>query len=289
MVELTEAIKSSIRYAQEGIRTMIPARVVSIEYDQQKATVEIMVQRRDYNGTVTTVRPVVSVPVITFGADTGQLSFPVKPGDLGHVICMDRSIDRYIFSEGTAPIDPADRRCHKLPDAVFVPGLRTYPRAYGIDPTKTVLRHNAGENNANNPGENSLHLHPVGDTEGSVLSANRHTPDLCTIKMLQDGGVVITANEGNSNLSRVTMAADGSITIDANEGTVITMIQGGDININTQANVNVTTGGNANIDASNIVMQGGGEKMLSDASVNHATGLPHGSGCSTIQGSGGST
>lgn len=290
MTDLIDLIKASGSHLQEGIRTMIPARLVSIDYATQRATVEVLIQRRDYNGVVQTLPPITGVPIHTNCEDTGQLSFPVKPGGLGHLIVSDRSIDRYIYSDGVQPTDPADRRMNNITDAVFVPGLRTFPTAYGIDPTRTVLRHNAGVNGVANPGENELALHPVGDDEAITLQGNKNTNELCSIKMNQDGSISITSDEGNSLLSRIHLKNDGSISIDASDGTNISMVQGGKITINTSTEVEVNSAtcdvncsGTVTVDGSTIVLNGGsGGGVVTASSINIAIGVPQTDASGTV-------
>ena len=290
MTNLTEVIKAFIEGNNRVLRTTIPAKIISLDYDIQKATVESLIQRRDDDGSVHDVAVMLGIPLQTMCANSGQLSFPIAEGDTGLLMVSDNSIDRLIYSDGTKTVDPADQRTHSLSDAIFLPGLRMYSQAYGIDQTKVVLRHNAGINNANNEGENAIHLHTVGDTEAIVLGGNRHTDQLATIKINQDGSIKITADEGNSLLSEFHLRPDGSIFISANDGTNIEMIQGGDITVNSPGKVQVnckTSDVNAStlatIDAPGIHLNGSSGKVLTTESINPCTGVPFSNGSSTVK------
>ncbi len=73
-------------------------------------------------------------------ASGGYLTFPVQPGNKGHVTVFDRSIDRW-RARGEAG-DPRLRHTHNRIDGVFTPGLRDKSRAIpNFDQAAAVLEH----------------------------------------------------------------------------------------------------------------------------------------------------
>lgn len=103
------------------LRVCMPAKVVEVHGPQHVDVLPLLRQR---------VRDVVlDYPVVTgalvcmpVGGDF-RLSWALKPGDTGVMLCADRSLDAYAASDGTTPVDPADARAHQLTDAIFIPGL----------------------------------------------------------------------------------------------------------------------------------------------------------------------
>ena len=289
MSSLLQAIKTIIADNEWNKRTCIPAKVLSIDNDTQECVVQVMLKTAEVGDIVLDIPPIESVPLLNLSSGTGQFSNPVVGGTLGLLVISDRILDEYLLSDGSKPVEPSLRRSHSLSDAVFIPGLYPYSKSLGTDPRLTVMRHNAGINNASNPGENAVHLHPIGDQEAIVIGGNRHTDQLATIKVNQDGSIKITSDEGNSSLSEFHMKNDGSIVINANGGTNITLTQAGDITVLTPAAVSVvsatadvTCTGNVTVDGAQIHFNGSDGGSVNANHINHVTGLPHGDGSSTV-------
>lgn len=277
-----------------GLNTAIPGRIIEYDENQQKATVQPTIQRLLFSGERVNPQPISGVPVVFPSANTGILSFPIVPNDKVLLIFSQRSIDRWVFGEGESPIDPKDRRKHDRADCIAIPGMYTYNSARGSNPNETVLRHNAAANNSENPGEQAIHLHPTGDSEAVVVYGNKHTDQLATIKINQDGSIILTSDEGNSLKSEIKMNPDGSVQINANNGTSINMIQGGNITIDSPSQVQVNCGsadvnasGDVTVDGSNVILNGGGGGgVVTSSNINHCTGLPHGDASSTVSSDG---
>lgn len=289
-IGLDDVLTAYFNQYAAGLNTAIPGRIIEYNADQQKATVQPTIQRVLLSGDRIDPQPISGVPVVFPSANSGILSFPIVPNDKVLLIFSQRSIDRWVFGEGQEPIDPKDRRKHDRADCIAIPGMYTYSSALGSNTNQTVLRHNAIPNNGQNPGENSVHLHPTGDSEAVVLYGNQYTDQLATIKINQDGSIIITSDEGNSLKSEIKMNPDGSIRINANDGTSIDMAQGGDVIINTptQVQVNCSTAdvnasGLVTVDGSEIHLNGSGGGVLTQESINPITGLPYPDGSSTVK------
>ncbi len=66
------------------------------------------------------------VPVRWPRTGAGYITFPLVPGDTGHVVFTDRCLGQWLLTGNPgAPVDPLNGRTHSLGDAVFEPGLHT--------------------------------------------------------------------------------------------------------------------------------------------------------------------
>jgi Phage protein Gp138 N-terminal domain len=265
MIQLSDAIKLQLNARLDHLHTAFPATIVSYDANTQKASVQPMIERLDSNGESTKPAVINGVPILFPSAGTGILSFPIKTGDHVLVVVSDRSLDNYMFSDGSITINPEDRKTHDISDAIAIPGLYPYQLARGINVENVVLRMNATANNAQNPGENSLHLLPIGKTEAIILHANQYNGNHSVIKILQNG----------------------DIHLDTLQGTNIQLTQAGDVTVNTPTKVVVNSGGNTEVNAGgdctivadgnvNLKGSGGGAigGVISSLSINELTGLP---------------
>lgn len=289
-IALEDVLNAFIEQYAASLNTAIPGRIITYDPETQKATVQPTIQRVLNSGDIINPQPIAGVPVIFPSGNSGILSFPIVPNDKVLLVFSQRSIDRWVFGKGEDPINPRDRRKHDRADCVAIAGLYPYAKALGSYPTQTVLRHNATENLAENPGEHSLTLHPTGESEGVSLKANKYSDQLSSITMYQDGSIIITSDEGNSLKSEIKMNPDGSVLINANNGTSINMTQGGDIVIDspTQVQVNCATADVnastiATIDAPQVHLNGAGGGILTTESINPLTGTPFPSGSTTVK------
>jgi len=265
MITLNNVIKSQLNARIDHLHTNFPATIVSYDANTQKASIQPMIERLDSNGD--SVKPAVinGVPIVCLSAGTGVLSFPVRVGDHVLVVVSERSLDNYMFSDGASTVNPEDRKTHDMSDAIAITGLYPYQLALGIDVENVVLRMNATANNTQNPGENSLHLFPIGKTEAIMLHANQYNGNHSIIKMFQNG----------------------DIHLDTLQGTNIQLTQAGDVTVNTPTKVVVNSGGNTEVNAGGdctivaggqVVLEGSGGGtiggVISSLSINELTGLP---------------
>lgn len=279
MITLSNAIKSQINSRLDHLHTSFPATIIEYDAATQKATIQPMIERLDSSGDSFKPAPIHGVPILFPSAGTGILSFPVKSGDHVLVVVSERSLDNYLYSDGTNPLNPEDRKTHDMSDAIAIPGLYPYQLARGINTDDVVLRMNATANNAQNPGENSLHLMPIGKTEAIVLHANQYNGNHSVIKILQNG----------------------DINIDTLQGTNILLTQAGDVTVNTPTKVIVNSGGNTEVNAGGdckvvangqVTLQGSGGSgplagVVTKNSINEITGLPFADGSTDVKASNG--
>ena len=169
---LPDLIEAVVEHYLWDLHTCIPAKVISVDYAKQKASVQPMIKDRDKDAGFTSKglqdQAIINgVPLVFPSANTGILSFPIKAGDIVALYFTERSIDNWVGSDGANSVDPDDFRKHNYNDAIAVVGLTTFKKALGIHPTDTVLRFNA--NTAN---ENKVVLKANGDVE--ITSPTKH-------------------------------------------------------------------------------------------------------------------
>lgn len=129
--DLGEALDALMGGLQAEIHTCLPGIVQ--KYSGGKADV-LPAFRRAYRdedgGEVVVSYPVVTnVPVMTPRGGGAYVSIPLKKGDPVVLICSQRSMDRYLETDGSAPVDPADARMHHITDAWCYPGGGTFRNA----------------------------------------------------------------------------------------------------------------------------------------------------------------
>ena len=119
---LIEVLDSIIDRHLYEMHTSLPAEIVSYDHGKNLAKVRPMLKRKYKSQDEAVELPIISnVPIAFQRMGNGHLRIPVNPGDTGHVIFNERSIDGWLQSGGI--IDPNDTRKHSLNDAVFYPGL----------------------------------------------------------------------------------------------------------------------------------------------------------------------
>ena len=132
-------ILSAIRQQSVNTFTSIPGKVVSIKGNL--VTVEITI-KRTVNNKATPYPLIHNVPLRreAVGPES-YLHFPVEKGTTGMIIFSQRSLERWIDSDGQTAVDPSDLRIHDISDATFWPGLM--PKRKAVPTSKNaVLRHN---------------------------------------------------------------------------------------------------------------------------------------------------
>lgn len=160
---LTEILDSSISYHLDDLHTMLPAKIITIDYTTRKVSVQPLIKKRKRDGDndakgLQDMAIIQNVPLVTPCSKLAMLSIPVKVGDEVLIGFFERSVDNYLYGDGTAPIDPQDYRKHDYNDAVAIIGLNTFKSAIGLHPEDTVLMMNVGTGQ-----ECKLSLKPSGD------------------------------------------------------------------------------------------------------------------------------
>lgn len=198
---LSGLARSLIEQVQADLHTCLPARVLSIDTDQQRVTVQPTIKARytDADGSdlgLQDMPPIPNVQLVFMGSDHATMTFPVKVGSKVLLFFCERSLDNFSYSDGSSSVDPADLRMHDYNDAFALCGMFTFPTALGMHPEDTVIRMNAGEYN-----ESKLSFKPNGDIVfDSSTNLTINTQNATTINASSDitlnavGDATVTAN-----------------------------------------------------------------------------------------------
>lgn len=137
--DLFEVIKEIVRWQLSELNTAIPGRVLRYDHERQEAEVQPLIKRRLKDGRVLSRAPITGVPVVFPAAGGGIITFPVEVGDTVLLVFSQRSIDRWVNSDG-GEVDPLDNRQHAISDAIALPGLYTFPNALASDPERVIIK-----------------------------------------------------------------------------------------------------------------------------------------------------
>lgn len=144
---LVEVLRAALDSKIGEVHTCLPAKVELYDETQQKVNVKPLLKRTvidDAGGEIVEVLPVVqSVPVVFPRAGGFFITMPIRVGDFVALFFSERSLDRWIVSDG-ADADPVDVRTHDLSDAIAVPGLYPFSAALDADPDDMVLGKEGG-------------------------------------------------------------------------------------------------------------------------------------------------
>lgn len=125
---LEEALRVAIGSSLANVHTAMPARVESYDVATQKCSVQPLVMNvlRPIEGDdIKEVLPIINdVPVMFPRGGGFFVSLPIAVGDFVLLVFNERSIDKFVTSDGNVT-DPVDVRQHNLSDAVAIPGF--YP------------------------------------------------------------------------------------------------------------------------------------------------------------------
>ena len=126
---LTDAIRAAVSAALRGLFTALPASLTK-DSDGHTSTAQsnILGLIRKDDGTMEqkALPPFDTIPVHFSGGGRMVSTHPVKTGDDGILLFMDRAIDSWHQAGGQQA--PIDAREHHLSDAVFLNGLRADPK-----------------------------------------------------------------------------------------------------------------------------------------------------------------
>jgi hypothetical protein len=137
--DLFQVITEIVRWQLAELNTAIPARVLSYDPATQSADVQPLLKRRLKNGQVLSRAAITGVPVVFPAAGGGIITFPIQAGDTVLLIFSQRSIDRWVQSDG-GEVDPLDNRMHAISDAIAIPGLTSFPNALSGDTDRVIIK-----------------------------------------------------------------------------------------------------------------------------------------------------
>jgi hypothetical protein len=129
---LAEVIRAALEAQTADLHVSIPARVTRADLAKGLLDVQPLVKdlvERDAGPEALSVPVIANVPVVWPGAGGFRLTFPIAAGDTVLLVFSDRSLDQWLAKGGE--VDPRDPRRHALPDAVAIPGLRSFKDPWG--------------------------------------------------------------------------------------------------------------------------------------------------------------
>lgn len=160
---MTDMVESAIGYHLEDLHTLLPARIVEIDYKTRKVSVQPSIKKKKRDGDndakgLQDMAIIQNIPLIVPAIKLAIISLPIKVGDEVLVGFFERSVDTYLYGDGNTPVDPKDYRRHDYNDAVAIVGLNTFSNALEMHPEDLVIKMNATQAN-----ECTISLKPNGD------------------------------------------------------------------------------------------------------------------------------
>jgi hypothetical protein len=144
--ERTADTERALRTVQESsmrdLMVVLPVKVVTYNGEDQPPTVKlqptVQIKKQMPDGKVVnvTLPEIPRAPVHFAGGGGYTLTHPISEGDEGHIMIASRSIESWMDKGGVQP--PAHAHYHDLTDAIFIPGLRSKPRALSNLSTNSV-------------------------------------------------------------------------------------------------------------------------------------------------------
>lgn len=120
---LDQVIEEGIRSALLECRVAFPASVTQVHADGS-VDLQPLLNTRFVGQAPTLLPQLLSIPVAQTQGQTFRIQTPTSQGDTGYALVMDRDIDAWIASDGSAQTPQSDR-AHYLSDAIFMPMLTT--------------------------------------------------------------------------------------------------------------------------------------------------------------------
>lgn len=219
---MKQYIENPTKFAfKEMIKSIFTAHVghiIAFNPANQRAQVQIGVQRIDINDTRHNPPAVIDVPVLFLGG-SHLVEFEVQPKDEGLIVFLQRNIDGWKQTGGIA--DNPTPRILSGQDAVFIHGVRSLPNVVsGFSNNGIRLRNKDG----------SSHIWIKND--GTIVTKNNGS----TIEQDNAGNISIDNGSGF-----IKMSADGTVTIN---GFTIPPVGGGAANYDgdiTAGGISLTT------------------------------------------------
>lgn len=136
------AFKTILRKFIESIDGCIPARVIEYDKPTNRAQVQPLIQLLDTSNRPYSRGQIDKVSVLQLGGGGFTIYFPVKTGDLGLLIAMDRDIS--IFMQSMQESKPQTFRVKNFADGIFIPGRLITDGVSDEDEDNLVIQSNDG-------------------------------------------------------------------------------------------------------------------------------------------------
>ena len=138
-VNIPEAVRSLVLEEMAGTFTSLPVVVLAYDAGQCTVTVATLINKEYSDGAIGAPPTLYDLPVIFPSAGGGLISFPIKQGDTGLAVFCSKSIDEWVYGDGSA-VTPTSKRSNSLNDGVFFPGLYTVNTHLSPDPDNVQIK-----------------------------------------------------------------------------------------------------------------------------------------------------
>lgn len=189
MTTFTDAVMSFINSDRALINTAIPAKILNYNPDTQKAVIQPTITALLKDDRVIPYPELEDVPVMFPGTSKSMFTFPLEINDTVLLIFSQRSLDNWLSTRNSNPVNPNDFRKHDFSDAIAIPGLYSFPRAIN-HPDKHTLTHN---------------------TDDLVIAHNIGSANENEVRLKEDGTIIISSGAG----TKLTLNLDGTVALDA--------------------------------------------------------------------------
>ena len=227
-----EVSKMFVHSESAKMRTMIPAKVLEVDYDTSTVMVQPLIRTwwEKYRSEVS-MWPVVEVPILFQSAKRGnsRMTFPLQKGDIGLLFFCDRHTEIYMGGDGEEVVDSGSMSAMGMDGYVnvigFIPELFNKTKKIPFDKDNIVIQHDKArislsEDGDIKSGNDKISSELKADGSGSISNG------VGKIELLADG---------NINLNGIIIKPDGTLTAPKLEATTIeaaTSLKKGGIELN---------------------------------------------------------
>lgn len=208
-VTMQEMIQTAFREMLKGVNTVSVGYVASFNPSNQRAQIQVGIQRVDTDGSVHEPSIINDALVLQFGGSTFSIECEIAVGTEGIVLFSQRNLDGWKQTGGVA--DNPTARLMDRQDALFIPGVRSLPNVL------TDFQNN-GVRMRNKDASNYVWL----KNDGTIEQVNAKGS-----QTIAPNGTITTKNE----IATQTITANGMVKTDNGAG-VITLDQSGTVQAN---------------------------------------------------------
>lgn len=139
---LAGTLRATFRKMMQGVDSMLPARVLAYDRENNVATVQPIIAVLTTDGSTVPRAQVARVPVLALGGGGFVINFPLKAGDLGWIEASDRDISLYMQSFNES--QPNTVRMHSFEDGRFIPDMMKNFDVAGVGDDSMVIQSTDG-------------------------------------------------------------------------------------------------------------------------------------------------
>lgn len=195
---LADMLDANSKQLIADLHTSLPCRVIRYAPETQSVDVQPLLSQQYSNGWVAELPIIQGVPVVFTGSSNSLISFPLNKGDIVLAVFAERSIDKWVSSDGGI-VNPSLKHRHDLSDAFVIPGLHTHRTHNNPNPDNLEVRFNPGKSN-----ETSVKMKSDGSVDVTApLKVNVITPEANYTGNVNVAGDVIV--EGDTVASGVSL------------------------------------------------------------------------------------